>query len=145
MRKTFTRYLSLVCLQVLVPLLSNNQNHNGWPAVVSKDLLRHVHDLKSSVYVLTGQVKGRTLLPMPIGAEQFKDMMKQGARYSIVFFCCVLHMFTLLAWGDCLFWQLLTDRLLFYITTLLSKSPAAKSVKSAHRSLSYSKRRRLSF
>ena len=56
--------------QVVVPLLSNDRNHNTWPQVVSHDVTRHVHNLKSSVYVVSGQVKGKTLLPLPVGADR---------------------------------------------------------------------------
>jgi dynein heavy chain len=56
-----------------VPLLSNKRNHENWPAVVSQDVQRHVHNLKSSVFVVAGQVKGKTLLPLPVGAESFTD------------------------------------------------------------------------
>jgi dynein heavy chain len=28
-----------------------------------------VHNLKSNVYVVAGQVKGKTLLPLPVGTE----------------------------------------------------------------------------
>ena len=59
--------------QVLVPLLSNDKNHNQWPHVVSQDVMRHVHNLKSNVYVVAGQVKGKTLLPLPVGSERVAE------------------------------------------------------------------------
>ncbi|XP_071797739.1 dynein beta chain, ciliary isoform X1 [Asterias amurensis] len=62
--------LSALVDEVLVPLLSNPRNHEQWPYVVSQDVLRHVHNLKSSVYVVAGQVKGKTLLPLPVGSEK---------------------------------------------------------------------------
>ena len=62
-------------LQVLVPLLSNERNHDNWPHVVSKDVIRHVHKLKSSVYVVSGQAKGKTLLPLPVGAERVIELI----------------------------------------------------------------------
>ena len=55
--------------QVLIPLLSNDDNHSKWPQVVSQDVMRHVGRLKGDVYVLSGQVKGKTLLPLPSKAE----------------------------------------------------------------------------
>ena len=58
---------------MLCPLLSNEKNHDHWPYVVSKDVKRHVHNLKSSVYVVSGQVKGKTLLPLPVGAEKVDE------------------------------------------------------------------------
>ena len=60
--------------QVLVPLLSNDRNHEQWPQVVSTDVQRHVHALKNSVYVVAGQVKGKTLLPMPVGSEKVEHI-----------------------------------------------------------------------
>ena len=58
---------------MLVPLLSNDKNHNQWPQVVSTDVQRHVYNLKSNVFVVAGQVKGKTLLPLPAGAERVED------------------------------------------------------------------------
>lgn len=36
--------------EVFVPLLSNPLNHEGWPLVVSQDILKQIHSLKSTVY-----------------------------------------------------------------------------------------------
>lgn len=36
--------------EVFVPLLSNPLNHEGWPLVVSQDILKQIHNLKSTVY-----------------------------------------------------------------------------------------------
>lgn len=63
--------------EVLVPLLSNDHNHDQWPHVVSQDVLRHVHNLKSSVFVVSGQVQGKTLLPLPVGAEKVEENAAQ--------------------------------------------------------------------
>ncbi|XP_077979817.1 dynein beta chain, ciliary-like [Glandiceps talaboti] len=65
--------LSALVDEVLVPLLSNPRNHEQWPNVVSQDVLRHVHNLKSSVYVVSGQVMGKTLLPLPVGSEKVEE------------------------------------------------------------------------
>ena len=67
-RKSFAAGLFSLS-QILVPLLSNPENHKKWPNVVSNDIMRHVGGLKGDVYVLSGQVKGRTLLPIPSQAE----------------------------------------------------------------------------
>uniref|UniRef100_A0A7N6A473 Dynein heavy chain 9, axonemal n=1 Tax=Anabas testudineus TaxID=64144 RepID=A0A7N6A473_ANATE len=56
--------------EVVAPLLSNSRNHTEWPQVVSQDILRHVHSLKTGVFVVSGQVQGKTLLPLPAGAER---------------------------------------------------------------------------
>lgn len=62
-------YMLVLISQVLIPLLSNPKNQATWPSVVSQDVLRHAHQLKNNVFVIAGQVKGRTLLPIPAGAE----------------------------------------------------------------------------
>ncbi|XP_032831905.2 dynein axonemal heavy chain 9 isoform X1 [Petromyzon marinus] len=59
--------------EVIVPILGNEKNHGGWPAVVAQDLRRHLGSLQSSVFVVSGQVKGKTLLPIPAGAERVVD------------------------------------------------------------------------
>lgn len=43
---------------------------------MSQDVLRHVHQLKSNVFVIAGQVKGKTLLPLPVGSEQVNDAVE---------------------------------------------------------------------
>ena len=60
-------------LQILLPLFSNKYNNVQWPQVVSEDIIRHIRNLKSGVYVLSGQVKGKTLLPLPVGMEKVND------------------------------------------------------------------------
>ncbi|KFW62348.1 Dynein heavy chain 9, axonemal, partial [Pygoscelis adeliae] len=59
---------------VIVPILTNQKNHQGWPQVVSQDIMRHVHSLKSTVFMVVGQVKGKTLLPLPAGSEGIEDI-----------------------------------------------------------------------
>ncbi|NXL65574.1 DYH9 protein, partial [Chordeiles acutipennis] len=59
---------------VIVPILTNQKNHQGWPQVVSQDIMRHVHNLKSTVFMVVGQVKGKTLLPLPAGSEGIEDI-----------------------------------------------------------------------
>ncbi|MCJ8738378.1 hypothetical protein PDJAM_G00035190 [Pangasius djambal] len=59
--------------EVVVPVLLNKDNHCQWPHVMSQDLMRHIHALKSSVFVMSGQVKGKTLLPLPAGSERIEQ------------------------------------------------------------------------
>ena len=63
-----------------MPLLSNQRNHEQWPVVVSQDVLRHVHSLKSNVFVISGQVKGKTLLPLPVGSDQVSEACEADER-----------------------------------------------------------------
>ncbi|XP_053153093.1 dynein axonemal heavy chain 9 isoform X3 [Hemicordylus capensis] len=62
-------HLATLVEEVVVPLLANQKNHQNWPHVVSQDVAYHVCSLKSSVFVVVGQVKGKTLLPLPAGSE----------------------------------------------------------------------------
>ncbi|KAK6170907.1 hypothetical protein SNE40_019193 [Patella caerulea] len=72
--------LSAFVDEVLVPLLSNDRNHDHWPKVVSTDVTKHVHSLKSNVFVVSGQAKGKTLLPLPVGAERVESTAPQDDK-----------------------------------------------------------------
>ena len=61
--------LSLLGDEVYTPLLKNRRNHAGWPDVVEDDIIRHFHKLAGAVYVIGGQTKGKTLLPLPPEAD----------------------------------------------------------------------------
>lgn len=52
-------------VQIVYPLHTNGDNIKSWPKVVSEDVTRHAHKLKNEVYVVGGQIKGRTFLPLP--------------------------------------------------------------------------------
>ncbi|XP_066468990.1 dynein axonemal heavy chain 9 [Tiliqua scincoides] len=64
--------LAALVEEVVVPLLANQKNHHSWPHVVSQDVIQHVCSLKSNVFVVVGQVKGKTLLPLPASSERDK-------------------------------------------------------------------------
>ena len=51
----------------------NQSNMGRLPRVVGQNVLRHVIDLKGAVYRCAGQVRGKTLLPLPIDAEQINE------------------------------------------------------------------------
>uniref|UniRef100_A0A8B9HRG2 Dynein, axonemal, heavy chain 11 n=1 Tax=Astyanax mexicanus TaxID=7994 RepID=A0A8B9HRG2_ASTMX len=53
-------------LKVCLPLLSNKKNHVTWPSVISQDVTRHVESLSSKVTVMMGQIRSRTVLPLPL-------------------------------------------------------------------------------
>jgi dynein heavy chain len=38
---------------------------DGWPQVVSEDIVKQVHKLKNEMFVMGGKIKGKTLLPIP--------------------------------------------------------------------------------
>lgn len=62
--------LSSLVDEVFVPLLSNEENHDGWPEIVAQDVLKQVHNLKSTVYQVKGQVNGETILAEPVGVDK---------------------------------------------------------------------------
>ncbi|XP_015280365.1 PREDICTED: dynein heavy chain 9, axonemal-like, partial [Gekko japonicus] len=70
--------------QVVVPLLANQQNHHDWPLVVSQDVIRHICSLENSVFVVVGQVKGKTLLLLPADADFDKEKSIELVDKSIV-------------------------------------------------------------
>lgn len=72
------RKLSYVfsCLsQLIVPVIANDTNHLAWPGVVSRDIMQHIGGLKGEVFTFSGEVKGKTLLPLPPQA----DLMAKAA------------------------------------------------------------------
>ncbi|XP_071446269.1 dynein beta chain, ciliary-like [Hetaerina americana] len=68
--------LSTLVDEVFVPVLSNINNHIGWPAVVSEDVKKHVQFLSALVYQVRGQMQGQTLLPMPVGINRVYEAEK---------------------------------------------------------------------
>ncbi|KAM8946996.1 dynein axonemal heavy chain 9 [Pelodytes ibericus] len=65
-------HFSALVEEVVVPILANQKNHQSWPHVVSQDVMRHVNSLKSNIFVMVGQVRGKTLLPLPAGSEKME-------------------------------------------------------------------------
>lgn len=79
-------HLSAFVDEILVPILSNEKNHEQWPRVVSADIIQQVHNLKRNVDVVIGQVKGKTLLPLPVGIENIEhlDVKESGLDRTLV-------------------------------------------------------------
>ena len=63
-----------------MPVIANNTNHHKWPGVVSRDVMSHVGGLKGEVFTFSGQVKGKTLLPLPPQADAIVKASEQQAR-----------------------------------------------------------------
>jgi len=63
---------------VVIPILANEKNHLDWPHVVCQDVQRHAHSLQGDLLVLLEQLKGKTLLPLPVGAEQLELVASQS-------------------------------------------------------------------
>ena len=54
-------------------MFGNVNNQSDWPKVISNDLNRHINNLKNKTHVIVGQMKGRTQLPIPAGAEKVSE------------------------------------------------------------------------
>ncbi len=66
----------------MVPVFANAQNQSDWPKVISSDLIKHINNLKNRTYVISGQMKGKTQLPIPAGIERVSDEdLKMAERY----------------------------------------------------------------
>ena len=57
--------LHQICHDVYMPILGNPLNMIGWSDLVSQDLMDRFHTFQAHTYVTIGQIKGRTLLPLP--------------------------------------------------------------------------------
>merc|ERR1712096_93873 len=65
LNKSIIESMSNIFNDVYIPVLSNPKNQEGWSDLVSKDLMEKFHGFLAHTYVTIGQVKGRTLLPLP--------------------------------------------------------------------------------
>uniref|UniRef100_A0A4W6G7A8 Dynein axonemal heavy chain 17 n=1 Tax=Lates calcarifer TaxID=8187 RepID=A0A4W6G7A8_LATCA len=70
--------------EVVAPLLSNSRNHTEWPKVVSQDVRHHVHSLKTNVFVVSGQVQGKTLLPLPCRGETVDKVIIHSLESAVI-------------------------------------------------------------
>ncbi|KAI9189963.1 hypothetical protein H9P43_001396 [Blastocladiella emersonii ATCC 22665] len=62
-------FLSTILEDVYLPILSNKSNLEGWPEVVANDVLRLLRSCQGNVFVTNGLIKGKTMLPLPQGAD----------------------------------------------------------------------------
>ena len=78
--------LSAIAQEVYLPLLSNPRNQDGWPEVVTKEVLENLHKFIANVYVTIGQTKGKTLLPLPPaeGSEAGDKAMRDKDRIHVL-------------------------------------------------------------
>ncbi|XP_054457284.1 dynein heavy chain 9, axonemal isoform X2 [Anoplopoma fimbria] len=77
--------------EVVAPLLSNSRNHSEWPKVVSLDVRRHIHSLKTNVFVVSGQVRGKTLLPSPAGSERLEQAALESDKRGEIVDKSIIH------------------------------------------------------
>uniref|UniRef100_A0A8B9HQW1 Dynein, axonemal, heavy chain 9 n=1 Tax=Astyanax mexicanus TaxID=7994 RepID=A0A8B9HQW1_ASTMX len=77
--------------EVVVPVLCNTKNHFHWPCVVSEDLMRHAHVLRTSVSVVVGQAKGKTVLPLPPGSERIEHAASEKEKRGELVDKSIIH------------------------------------------------------
>ncbi|XP_012590033.1 PREDICTED: dynein heavy chain 17, axonemal, partial [Condylura cristata] len=68
--------------EVLYSLLNQSENTDGWPQVVSEDIVKQVHKLKNEMFVMGGKIKGKTLLPIPEHLESLDGPLESTDRIS---------------------------------------------------------------
>ncbi|XP_076032506.1 dynein beta chain, ciliary-like [Oratosquilla oratoria] len=71
--------LSTLIEEVLIPLLENPMNRDGWPEDVSDDVSQQLYSLRGTVYRTWGQLRGQTLLPLPFGL----DALEKAERHAL--------------------------------------------------------------
>uniref|UniRef100_W5L8L0 Dynein axonemal heavy chain 17 n=1 Tax=Astyanax mexicanus TaxID=7994 RepID=W5L8L0_ASTMX len=79
----FVEEVTLIFDLTYASILCNTKNHFHWPCVVSEDLMRHAHVLRTSVSVVVGQAKGKTVLPLPPGSERIEHLVDKSIIHSI--------------------------------------------------------------
>uniref|UniRef100_G1PM87 AAA+ ATPase domain-containing protein n=1 Tax=Myotis lucifugus TaxID=59463 RepID=G1PM87_MYOLU len=57
--------------EILVPILSNRNNHKSWSCFISQDMEHHVEVMKHKMHILRGKMLRRTFLPIPTIAGKF--------------------------------------------------------------------------
>ncbi|KAI5106110.1 dynein heavy chain 11, axonemal, partial [Silurus meridionalis] len=76
--------MSMFYVKVCLPLLSNKENHQLWPNVISQDVTQHIENLSNKASVVKGKIYGKTVLPVPTLTERIEDFPEA----SIVFQGC---------------------------------------------------------
>ncbi|CAG9462750.1 unnamed protein product [Pedinophyceae sp. YPF-701] len=51
--------------EVFLPLLTNTRNQQGWPDVITREVVENVHKFVAEVTITMGRTQGKTLLPLP--------------------------------------------------------------------------------
>lgn len=65
--------LSSITKHVFLPLLTCADNQDGWPDFLTKELSESLHKFTANLFVAIGQMQGRTMLPLPAGAQIAQD------------------------------------------------------------------------
>jgi len=65
MTNALLEHLYSVFNEIMSPVMQNPLNQQGWTDLVAKDLMEKFNTYVAQVYVLMGQIKGKTMLPLP--------------------------------------------------------------------------------
>ncbi|XP_045383116.1 dynein axonemal heavy chain 9 isoform X2 [Lemur catta] len=75
-------HLAALFSEVVIPMLANEKNRRDWPHMVCQDVRQHAHSLQCDLLVILEQVKGKTLLPLPVGSEEMAFVDSQSETLS---------------------------------------------------------------
>ncbi|XP_069339362.1 dynein axonemal heavy chain 9 [Eulemur rufifrons] len=75
-------HLAALFSEVVIPMLANKKNRRDWPHMVCQDVRQHAHSLQCDLLVILEQVKGKTLLPLPVGLEKMAFVDSQSETIS---------------------------------------------------------------
>uniref|UniRef100_A0A803WBL3 Dynein axonemal heavy chain 17 n=1 Tax=Ficedula albicollis TaxID=59894 RepID=A0A803WBL3_FICAL len=57
--------LIAVLMEVVCPLLLSQEEGSGWPRIVVEDIVRQTRQLQNKLFVMSGKIQGKPLLPLP--------------------------------------------------------------------------------
>lgn len=60
-------------IQVIRPVVTAEVNQDKWPETVMTDLKQQTQEICSVLYTVQGQLRGKTLLPMPVNLEMIEE------------------------------------------------------------------------
>ncbi|NXE69982.1 DYH17 protein, partial [Calcarius ornatus] len=65
--------LITVLLEVVTPLLLSQDEGLNWPRIVVEDVVRHTQQLQNKMFMMTGKIQGKPLLPLPEHLVSWED------------------------------------------------------------------------
>lgn len=71
--------------EILVPILSNKNNHMSWSHFVSQDMDHHIEIMKNKMHIFRGKMSRRTLLPIPTiaGKIELDQKISETSAYRL--------------------------------------------------------------
>lgn len=93
----FLENLAVLTEDVIVPLLNNPANQNGWTSVIVNDTKTESQNVLNGIAQMRGLVMNRTILPLPICIEEVMasapDIAKGYNMYKIHKGSCFVNIF----------------------------------------------------